>query len=31
MRLSDEMYNKFIHFYPINNCNFKVEQRISGY
>ena len=29
MRSSTQMYNKFISFYPINNCNFKIEQIIS--
>jgi hypothetical protein len=31
MRSTNEMYDKFINFYPINNCNFTVEHKISGY
>ena len=30
MRLKSEMHNKFINFYPINNCNFTVEHKIPG-
>ena len=31
MRSAGGIYNKFINFYPINNCNFKVEHRIYSY